>query len=191
MPKQPPPQTISSPNEAAHALVQELYQAEQLDLLHLAVINLLDMVKDGEIDLVLEQDNKSTEQKEAFLQKMVGEVRAAGLQKELQKHLDAHDIAFFQEKEFGPFLQTIQYAANGGVVAKLTVAIKFKDKDIKEMAAKFSAKLGKQVVLSIKVDPSLIGGAIIQHGSYLNDYSLKTQLDLYRSRWHRAVADKQ
>ena len=63
-----------------------------------------------------------------------------------------------------------------------------KEKDIKEMAEVMSQKIGAQVVLSCKVDSSLIGGAIIQHGSYVSDYSLKSQLDLFRSRWHKAVA---
>jgi F-type H+-transporting ATPase subunit delta len=175
--------------EQAQVLVQEIYRSEQLDILHLAIINLLDMVRDGEIDLVLEQSNKSTEQKELFIKKLVESLKAEGLQKELRKHLAEHDLTFFREKELGPFLQDVQNKANECIVVKVTVAIEFKEKDVKEMAASLSARLGKQVVLSIQVNPTLIGGAIVQHGSFLNDYSLKTQLDLYRSRWQRAVTE--
>jgi ATP synthase F1 delta subunit len=167
-----------------------MYRAEQLDLLHLTLINLLDMVRDGEIDLVLEQDTKTDQHKNLFIEKLLTDCKSAELKKTLTEHLAADGIDFFREKNLGPFLQAIQHAANACTVVKLTVAVEFKEKDLREMAAVLSERLGKQVVLGIKVDHSLIGGAIIQHGSYLNDYSVKTQLEMYRSRWHKAVAEQ-
>lgn len=177
-------------SEQAHALVREIYRSEQLDLLHLAVINLLDMVKDEEIDLVLDQDNKSLQQKKLFLQKLTTSLNTPILQKEFERRIKAEDWEFFREKELGPFLQSIQHAANNCSVVKLTLALEFKESDVKEMSALLSERLGKQAVLSIKVDATLLGGAIVQQGSFQNDYTLKTQLDLYRSKWHKAVIEK-
>ena len=191
MPKLETPPTTSSPTDEAYTLIGSIYLSEQLDLLHLAVINLLDMVTDQEIDLVLEQENKDDRQKKLFIEKLLQSIRCLPLQKLFQDHLEKNDLHFFQERNFGPFLNALHHAANQCTVVKLTVAIEFKEKDVRDLAVLLSKKIGQQVVLNLKVDKSMIGGAIVQHGSYLNDYSLKTQLDMYRSRWHHAVAENQ
>lgn len=170
------------------ALVTSLYRAEQLDLLHLSLISLLDMVRDQEINLVLEQSSKSDQHKKLFLEKLIAGVKSKELAAALTTELKAGNLSFFEEKPFGDFLKAMQDIAHTCVIIRLTVAIAFKEKDIKEMATLMSEKIGAQVVLSCKVDGSLIGGVIIQHGSYVSDYSLKSQLDLFRSHWHKAVA---
>ena len=188
MPKQEMTMTAVSPQP--HELVEAMYKAEQLDLLHLSLINLIDMVRDGEIDLVLDQDNKTLTQKKLFIEKLINDITSPELKKLLTDRLKNEGVEIFSEKNIGPFLHAIQRTANGCTVVKLTVATTFKEKDLQEMAAILSERIGKQVMLSIKVDTSLIGGVIMQHGSYLSDYTVKTQLDLYRSRWHKAVAEK-
>lgn len=170
-------------NNLAKELTKSFFRAEQLDLLHLSLINLLDMVKDGEVDLVLDQDSKSEQQKRLFIDKLIEGVRS----QELAAFLKAQPLDFFREKDFGTFLEAMRKEADTFDIVRLTLAIEFKEPALREMAAVLSEKIGKPVVLSIKVDRTLYGGAIVQHGSYQSDFSLHTQLDIFRSRWHRAV----
>jgi F0F1-type ATP synthase delta subunit len=165
------------------AITSTFHRAEQLDLLHLSLINLLDMVKDGEVDLVLDQDSKSVKQKRAFIDKLIAGVSS----EELAEVLRSQPLDFFREKDLGEFLTALRKEAEKFEIVRLTLALEFKEQDLRDMVAVLSEKLGKPVVLSIKVDRSLFGGAIIQHGSYQSDFSLHTQLDIFRSRWHKAV----
>lgn len=170
-------------NNIAKELTKNFFRAEQLDLLHLSLINLLDMVKDGEVDLLLDQEGKSMKQKRLFIDKLIAGVRS----EELAEFLRAQSVDFFREKDFGAFLEAMRKEAETFDIVRLTLAIEFKENDLKEMSQLLGEKIGRPVVLSIKVDRNLYGGAIVQHGSYQSDYTVHTQLDLFRSRWHRAV----
>lgn len=184
-----PPPAKSDTTTLIEDVLGGLYLAEQLDHLHLSIINLLDMVRDEEIALVLDQEEKTLKEKRAFIGKVVQSVRSPELRGVLEDALKRNDLSFFQEKELGSILTSLQSEASKIAVVRVTVAVSFEADDVREMAELLSHKVGKQAVVSLKVDYSLIGGAIIQQGNYLSDYSVKSQLDLFRSRWHRAVTD--
>lgn len=167
----------------AQELTGSFIKAEQLDLLYLSIISLLDMVKDGEIDLVLDQEGKSVKQKRLFIDKLIDGIHSP----ELAESLRQQPLEFFYEKDFGPFLEQLKKEADKFEIVRITVALEFKEVDLREMTAFLSEKLGKPTVLSIKLDKNLFGGAIVQHGSFQSDFSLHTQLDIFRSRWHKAV----
>ncbi|CAN5129830.1 hypothetical protein BH11PAT4_BH11PAT4_1190 [soil metagenome] len=168
------------------SFVSGFYKAEQLDLLYLSLISLTDMVKDGEVDLVLDQDKKSAKQKQLFIEKLVSGVQSP----ELKTFLKKQPVDFFYERDLGPYLQQLKKEADQFEIVRLTVAAIFKEADLQEMANLLSEKLGKPAVLSIKVNRTLFGGAIVQHGSYQSDFSIHTQLDIFRSRWHKAVVSQ-
>lgn len=180
----------AAPTDSPETLVESIVQAEDLDRLHIAVINLLDMVRAEEIDLVLNQSEKNDAHKQKFVEKVIADVHSPHLQRYLQRLLATDGIDAFREKTLGQLLHDIQTAAEKVAIVKVTVAIEFKEADIKEMAALLASRLRQPVALSLKVDRSLIGGAIVQYGSYLSDFSVKTQLETYRSHWHKAVVEK-
>jgi F-type H+-transporting ATPase subunit delta len=67
--------------------------------------------------------------------------------------------------------------------AEVTVAEPLKDDHIaalKEKLAQLSG--GKTIELSVKVDPSLLGGLVVKLGSRMVDASLKTKLNSIRTR---------
>lgn len=177
--------------DSPESLVAGIVIAEDLDRLHIAVINLLDMVRAEEIDLVLNQDGKTAEQKQKFVEKVIADLSSPHLQRYLQRLLATEGVGAFKEKHLLDVLQEIQQHASRVAIVKVTVAVSFKEADVKEMAALMTNRLGQQAVLSLKVDHSLIGGAIVQYGSYSNDFSLKSQLDIYRGNWHKAVIEKE
>ena len=183
-------QEVGYLQEHVNLITSQIYKAEQLDLLQLSLINLLDMVKDEEIDLILSQPNKSLAQKKLFLEKIIATVHSKELYQLLETALKQNHMEFFQGKYLGALLRQLRAWDEQFKVIKLAVALDFEDSDLRVMAALLSQKVQHPVALEIKVDKSLIGGAVIQYGSFISDYSIKTQLDMVRSSWKKAVLDQ-
>ncbi|PNG26885.1 F0F1 ATP synthase subunit delta [Methylocella silvestris] len=67
--------------------------------------------------------------------------------------------------------------------AAVTVAEPLKDEHVAALKDALAAVAGSQrVEMSVKVDPSIIGGIIVQLGSRMVDNSLKTKLNSIRAR---------
>jgi F-type H+-transporting ATPase subunit delta len=69
-------------------------------------------------------------------------------------------------------------ARKGEVTATVTAAHKLTAAQQKALAAKLKAGIGRDVALSVNVDPSILGGLMVRVGSRLIDSSLKTRLDM-------------
>jgi F-type H+-transporting ATPase subunit delta len=65
----------------------------------------------------------------------------------------------------------------GEIRAHVTVAKALSDAESTELKATLKAKLGKDPILDIAIDPSILGGLIVKVGSKMIDTSLKTQLN--------------
>lgn len=65
----------------------------------------------------------------------------------------------------------------GEATADVTVAEPLNDKNLDSLKAALKAVTGKDVVLNVKVDPSIIGGLIVKLGSRMVDSSLRTKLN--------------
>ncbi len=68
-------------------------------------------------------------------------------------------------------------AASGVSTAQVTSATPLDEKKITEIRNVLSKKLGEDVAIETKIDPSLIGGMVVRVGSTLIDDSVKTKLD--------------
>jgi F-type H+-transporting ATPase subunit delta len=69
-------------------------------------------------------------------------------------------------------------ARKGEVTATVTAAHKLTAAQQKAVAAKLKAGIGRDVALTVNVDPSILGGLMVRVGSRLIDSSLKTRLDM-------------
>ena len=65
----------------------------------------------------------------------------------------------------------------GEVTAEVTVAEPLNDARLSEIKAALNAVTGKDVVVDVTVDPSIIGGLIVKLGSRMVDSSLRTKLN--------------
>ena len=65
----------------------------------------------------------------------------------------------------------------GETAAEVTSAHPLNDGQIVALKAKLKARMGSDVSLQTRVDPSLLGGLVVKIGSKLIDSSLKTKLD--------------
>lgn len=66
--------------------------------------------------------------------------------------------------------------SKGEVVAEVTASEKLSPVQLKDLAAALKTRVGKDVQLVTKIDPSLLGGLTVKIGSTLIDNSLKTKL---------------
>ena len=65
----------------------------------------------------------------------------------------------------------------GEVAAEVTSAEPLADRHVAELKAALKSSLGKDVTLSLAVDPALIGGLVVKVGSRMIDGSLRTKLN--------------
>ncbi len=78
---------------------------------------------------------------------------------------------------------TLNDAEKGVSRAEITVAEPLKDAFVLELKDALARVAGSDsVAVSVKVDPSIIGGMIVKLGSRMVDSSLKTKLNLLRTR---------
>jgi len=69
-------------------------------------------------------------------------------------------------------------ARKGEVTATVTAAHKLTAAQQKALGAKLKAGIGRDVALTVNVDPSILGGLMVRVGSRLIDSSLKTRIDM-------------
>lgn len=72
--------------------------------------------------------------------------------------------------------QALVAKSRGEVTAEVTSAEKLNAKQLADLKAALKATVGSDVVLTTKVDASLLGGLIVKVGSRMMDNSLKTKL---------------
>ncbi len=76
----------------------------------------------------------------------------------------------------------IAAASRQKVSGEITTAVALDDATLGRLAAELSRVTGKNVQLFKKVDPSILGGAIIKVGEQIIDGSLRRKLDQIRER---------
>ena len=64
----------------------------------------------------------------------------------------------------------------GEVGAELVSAVPLQDQQIATLEKQLNTAVGKQVMLSARVDPGLLGGLVVRVGSRMLDASLRTKL---------------
>jgi F-type H+-transporting ATPase subunit delta len=72
--------------------------------------------------------------------------------------------------------------ARENVSGEITTAITLDDATLKRLAAELSRITGKSVQLFQRVDPAILGGAIIKVGEQIIDGSLRRKLDQIKER---------
>lgn len=176
-------------NSFIRSIVDQFYRSEQVDLLHLALTNLLEMTAAGEVDIFLDQRDKDATQKKAFIQKIINAIESPELKQALQAKLAEGDIDFFRERNLESALSALQKDTETIAIVRLHVAVEFKEADLREMVAQLHTQLGTPVALEISVEHSLIGGAIVQFGTAIRDYSIRSRLEQFREHWKKAVVE--
>jgi F-type H+-transporting ATPase subunit delta len=74
---------------------------------------------------------------------------------------------------------------SGIIRPTLTSGLPLADSQVEAIKTALATKTGKQVVLTVRVDPSLIGGVVTQIGDMIYDGSVKTQLNRIEDILHK------
>ena len=74
----------------------------------------------------------------------------------------------------------------GEASADVTVAEPLSDKNLDALKGALKAISGKDVILNVKVDPSIIGGLVVKLGSRMVDSSLRTKLNSIKNAMKEA-----
>lgn len=72
---------------------------------------------------------------------------------------------------------TLAAAHRGEVTAEVTSAHALSAAQMKALSAKLKARVGSDVAIQTKVDPSILGGLTVKIGSQMIDNSIKTRLN--------------
>jgi F0F1-type ATP synthase delta subunit len=157
---------------------------------HLSISSLHEAIKAGSFDAILDNSHTTEIQKIKALEDLLHDLPSPYLLEVFHDQLSKAKLDFFASQTLAIFLSQLQHEAEHIVIVRLTTACKFQEKDVLEMANLLKGRINQRVAFSMTVDPSLIGGAIIQHGNYISDYSIKTRLTQFRQVWHRAAIEK-
>lgn len=68
----------------------------------------------------------------------------------------------------------------GRLTVELTTAVELSDDESRDVVAKIEAASGRQVEATRKVDPALIGGIVLQAGSFRADASVRGRIERLR-----------
>ena len=75
------------------------------------------------------------------------------------------------------FVRQLAAGHRGETTAEVTSAHPLDDRQVAELKSKLKARLGRDVIVDAKVDPSLLGGLVVRLGSQMIDASIKTKLN--------------
>lgn len=168
-------------------LLQELVETKQLDQLNADIIFLKDTNGCGDMDLILDDPQKTAGQKTLYVQKIIDTLTYSRLKYFFQQVLNLGELKEFKDDNLSLFVEELSKKLKDYQIVRLTVALDFNKKDLKEMADEAAKKIGTPVVFNLTIDKSLMGGAIIQFGNYLLDHSLKTKLDNFQENWQESI----
>jgi len=74
-------------------------------------------------------------------------------------------------------VRTLAAGHRNETTAEVTSAFPLDDRQVAALKANLKTRLGRDVAIDAKVDPSLLGGIVIRHGSQMIDASIKTKLN--------------
>ena len=158
----------------ATALFEISLENNSLDECFEQALVVRDILKTDDCRRVMEHPHISGDEKRGFLH----EAFSGGLNQHLNGFLHlliAKNRESFMSSSLSAFIEmtdSFKGRAKAGVVS----AIKLDDSQVADLQRTLSRKMGKQVELSLKVDPSLIGGLYIHaDGCYINR-TIKEQL---------------
>ena len=157
-----------------------------LDAASASLSTLRELLQSGELELLSEKPGTAA-QKTARLNHIASSLQSPELQKQFEERITVKDFAFFSSHNLHEWINEQQKEIEKIGVVRLEVAITFKSKDIEGFRTLLQEKIGRAVVLDLVVEHSLVGGAIIQHGTYRMDASLKSRLERFGTSLQKAT----
>jgi F-type H+-transporting ATPase subunit delta len=138
-----------------------------------SVIGLFDTQKDFESALINPLYNKN-ERKKVLISVLAATQLSAVMKSFLILLFDKGRIGFL--RDIASFYKDLADQLKGVVKARVIAATALSSGAVNKIKKALSKKFGKNIVLNIEQDPSLIGGIVTKIGDLVLDGSVKTQL---------------
>ena len=140
---------------------------------------LRESMSDPEVAAVLTNPTIATEQRMELISAAphVFDAEATNLAKLLIESNRVRDIGAIEDE-----FQRLADAAAGRVRTTVTTAVELTPKDRDRVADELSRRLGKEIRMTLVVDPRILGGLKLQYGDRLVDASVSTRLEQLRRR---------
>jgi len=110
---------------------------------------------------------------------LLARVGVGGLARNFFKVI-ARNRRLFAAPDMARAFRALAAKARGEVTAEVASAVALSGSQVAALREALKASVGKEVVVSAKVDPSLLGGLVVKLGSRMLDSSLKTKLATLR-----------
>lgn len=134
----------------------------------------------------------SPELRDLYLNPAVDEERKLAVTRQLAQKMKASDLAvrtlevlvrFHRINELDAILEALAVYVNrelGVAVAEVRSAKSLSAEEIAQLAGTLAKRVGKQVELDIRTDPSLLGGIVVKIGSEIWDASVIGKINKFR-----------
>lgn len=111
------------------------------------------------------------------LDKKMGELFSYEMKEKIKSFAWQEQINLNDPESFGKFLSDIRTFIKNMPVVTISIAFQPDDEIVKQISEWFTEQYGKNVVLDLIFDKSLIGGAVIVFNETSKDFSIKKRLD--------------
>lgn len=161
----------------ALAAFQIAQEHGEMEAWHTAVNQIAEFMSDPEVRRVLENRRVGQEPKQRLIQAALGDLpplplNLARLLVRKNRTALAGEIA----SEFGQMLE----AERGIQRAHVRTAVPLGDAEIAALGRRLQEQTGHEVILDVEVDPSVLGGVVVQIGDRLIDASTRARLQAMR-----------
>jgi F-type H+-transporting ATPase subunit delta len=170
-------QTVSGvPGRYATALFELAQEANSVDQVgaDLATFQAL-MNESDDLKRLVRSPVFSAEDQISALEALCAEANIKSLALNFIK-LAAQNRRLFVLSDMIKAYQTLVAQSKGEISAEVTSADTLSNKHLDDLKAAIKASVGRDVQLSTRVDPAILGGLIVKVGSRMVDNSLKTKL---------------
>jgi F0F1-type ATP synthase delta subunit len=120
--------------------------------------------------------------------KEVNRITSKDLKSFLQSMLEENNLWLFDPAHLSAFAKEFIAESKSIDFVEITCAIELKPEDIYAISENISKNIGKRVIVDIKINKDIIGGAIIKKDHYIIDYSIATKLNNLSSRWKESLS---
>lgn len=160
----------------AEALFDVAIETGQLDLIELQLQSVCQLFSENpEYYELYRAPNIALDERKAILEQSFSGKIAPELMNFLKLLLDKS--RGFYILQIGEEFQQMVEVHKGIIKGVVHVTCTLTDDQIKRLESKLSESTGKQVILTQKIDPEIIGGLVVHLGDKVIDNSLKKKLD--------------
>lgn len=128
------------------------------------------------------------EQLRILATKEIQNIVSETLKKYLTSLLAKDDLSLFEPAHLKTFAEEFEIKALKTDFIEITSAVEIKPEDVSKIAENLSTKIGRKIIVDIRTNENIVGGAIIKKDNYIIDFSIQTKLLNLAERWKGTLA---